>query len=75
MFFSRLFGQGLGLSVGEMMRNAHSAWLTEALASKREYPRIPVRRVDEGGFSKLLSMKNGEELAARWWDIALERVD
>jgi hypothetical protein len=75
MFFQRLFGHGLGLSVGEMMRNAHSAWLTEALASKREYPRIPIRRVDEGGFSKLLARDNGEALAARWWDAALERVD
>ncbi len=75
MFFERLFGQGLGLSVGEMMRNAHSAWLTEALASGREYPRIPLRRSDEGGFGKLLARGNGQELAKKWWDVALERVD
>lgn len=57
------------------MRNAHSAWLTEAVASNRPYPRIPIRRVDDGGFSRLMARANGEEVAARWWEVALERVD
>ena len=36
-------------SRAEQMRLAHSHWLTGALASGRPYPKIPLRRVAEGG--------------------------
>jgi hypothetical protein len=56
-------------------RRVHSEWLTRALSAGREYPRIPVRRVEVGGFSTLLQRANGWMLAARWWILALARVD
>ncbi len=75
MFFERLFGRGLGLSPGEVMRNEHSAWLTQALATRRDLPRIPVRPVEDGGFGKLMSLPNGADLAAKWWRVALDRFE
>jgi len=64
-----------GPTVGEAARHLHSRWLTEALASRREYPRIPVRRVEHGGFSGLLGRANGRNLAGQWWERALDRID
>jgi hypothetical protein len=60
---------------GEKARLVHSQWLTEALASGKPYPRIPVRPVVTGGFSRLMSRARGTELAQRWWEIALTRVE
>lgn len=56
-------------------RLVHERWLTRAVRSPGRYPRIPTRRVDTGGFSALLSRPGGGELAERWWELALERVD
>lgn len=60
---------------GQKARIAHSRWLTEALASGKAYPRIPVRPVITGGFSRLMNSRNGPRLAQRWWEIALGRVE
>ena len=60
---------------GQKARLVHSQWLTHALRSGKPYPRIPVRPVITGGFSRLLSRPRGSDLARRWWEIALERVD
>jgi hypothetical protein len=60
---------------GDKARLVHSQWLTEALASGKPYPRIPVRPVITGGFSRLMSSRHGPNLAERWWELALERVD
>jgi hypothetical protein len=59
----------------EVMRRTHSRWLTRAFASGREYPRIPVRAVSAGGFTRLMTRPGGPMLAERWWSCALERVD
>ena len=53
----------------------HSRWLSQALASGKPYPRIPLRPVITGGFSRLMSRPRGPELARRWWEAALSRVD
>ncbi|MEX2218360.1 MAG: hypothetical protein WD749_06325 [Phycisphaerales bacterium] len=55
----------------DLFRRAHERWLTAALASPRPIPRIPVRRVDRGGFDRLRARPGGRELAERWWSLAL----
>ncbi len=55
-------------------------WLTWALGrggsheSQPTLPRIPVKRVDEGGFEDLLRRPGGARLAEAWWDEALDMV-
>ncbi|MEX0776742.1 MAG: hypothetical protein WD042_13650 [Phycisphaeraceae bacterium] len=44
-----------------------SAFLTWALAEERQVPRIPCRRVDDGGFEALLARPGARALARRWW--------
>ncbi|MDX2130875.1 MAG: hypothetical protein SFY69_02335 [Planctomycetota bacterium] len=63
------------LTSSELFRRQHSLWLTRALRSGREYPRIPIRSVNAGGFSRLMSRPGGPALAERWWARALDRVD
>jgi len=60
---------------GAAARRQHSAFLTEALATGRRYPRIPMKPVEKGGFSFLQSLENGAQIAAKWWEMALELVD
>ncbi|MDX2148395.1 MAG: hypothetical protein SFZ23_12815 [Planctomycetota bacterium] len=67
-------GSGLPPDPGEVARRLHSAWLTAALASGRRFPRIPLRRVDAGGFDWLMSRPEGPQRAERWWKRALRRV-
>lgn len=62
-------------SRAEQMRLAHSHWLTGALSSGRPYPKIPLRRVAEGGFSALVATPDGRRWADLWWNAALDRVD
>jgi len=38
-------------------------------------PRIPVKKVSEGGFAGLMSTPAGRYRAERWWERALEQVD
>lgn len=59
---------------GELARRQHSQWLTRALASTQPVPHIPVRRVDEGGFTGQMRRKHGPGRAETWWTLALERV-
>jgi hypothetical protein len=61
-------------TLGEIYRAQHSAWLTWALSSGEEFPRIPTRRADAGGFAKILARSNGRALTERWWEIALRRI-
>ncbi|HCT46701.1 MAG: hypothetical protein CMJ35_14815 [Phycisphaerae bacterium] len=62
------------LDAGTRFRAEHSRFLTLALRSGRRYPRIPAKRVDQGGFSGLLKLDEGEKRAALWWAAALTRV-
>lgn len=63
-------------TTAELFRRQHSSWLTRAFRRPEgSVPRIPVRRVDEGGYSTMLNRPGGRERAAMWWTLALDRVD
>ncbi|MBU6412383.1 MAG: hypothetical protein KGS45_02830 [Planctomycetes bacterium] len=75
MFFRRLDDAWDAMTAGERARLLHSRWLTEALRSGRDLPRIPLRRVEEGGWEELLAKPKGRDVAERWWRRALRWVD
>ncbi len=58
-----------------LARRMHSRWLTQAIRAGSKVPRIPVRRVDEGGFDREMATPEGREWASAWWDEALSRPD
>lgn len=60
---------------GRLFRLIHERWLTRAVKSKLPYPRIPIRRVDAGGFDEVRQRPEARARADRWWALALERVD
>lgn len=72
----RWFGERSPLPAGLRMIREHSAWLTRMLgrSGDRRVPRIPVRRVSEGGFAKMMSTPAGRHRAERWWDRTLEKI-
>lgn len=76
--FRRMFSRD-GFSLpqfrGALFRRIHERWLTEALRSPTQYPRIPIRRVDEGGFDHVRAHPQARARADQWWDLALDRVD
>ena len=73
----RWFGGTARLDAGRRMIREHSAWLTRMLGRRRTrgIPRIPVRKVSEGGFSKLMSTPNGRFRAERWWERTLQSLE
>ena len=72
----RWFGEQARLDAGRRMIREHSAWLTHMLGRRTttSIPRIPVRKVSEGGFSGLMSTPGGRFRAERWWERTLRRV-
>ena len=58
----------------QMIRETE-AWVNWALANSDRIPRIPRRRVDEGGFSMLLKMPGARAAIGRWWSRTLDLVD
>jgi hypothetical protein len=60
---------------GKLFRLIHEQWLNRALRSRIPYPRIPVRKVDEGGFDRVHRNADARAHADRWWALALDRVD
>lgn len=62
------------LTFGERARRQLQRWLSAALESPTPLPRIPLRRVDRGGFDRLMSTPRGRAAAAAWWERTLERV-
>ena len=66
------------LPISSRMIREHSAWLTRMLRGaggrKARAPRIPVRRVSEGGFARLMSTPAGRYRAERWWERTLEKI-
>ena len=61
-------------SKAEAFRRTHERWLSRAIRSAMPVVRIPIRRVDAGGFDDLLSRPRGREAAGRWWRRALARL-
>jgi len=62
-------------TTAERMRDQHSAWLTVAVMTGKVYPRIPTRRVAQGGFDAMRMRPGGAARAEAWWRGALGRVD
>lgn len=58
----------------QMIRET-SAFLTWALAKDRGLPRVPRRRVDEGGFGPLLQIAGARALVDRWWARVLSTAE
>jgi len=58
----------------EQMISQTSAFLSWALREGRDLPRIPRRRVDEGGFTRLLRTPGARAAVAHWWGRVLDRV-
>lgn len=69
------FGAFFGESRAARMIREHSRWLTRAVRGNRSYPRIPVRRVSDGGFARLMSTRQGRRYAEQWWAGTLEKID
>jgi hypothetical protein len=59
----------------ERFRRVHETFLSRALASRAVFPRIPVRRVDRGGFDSLRARPGGRDACERWWSSAFDRLD
>lgn len=51
----------------EKMIRETNAFLSWSLAKDRGLPRIPRRRVDEGGFSTILRHPGAMAIVRRWW--------
>jgi hypothetical protein len=75
MFFRRVDDGWDALTAGERARLLHSRWLTDAMRSGRPMPRIPLRRVEVGGWEELLARPKGRDVAERWWRRALRWVE
>lgn len=63
-------------TAGERARRIHQTWLTMALrGSIGPMPRIPIRRVSDGGWDALLRTPAGRRWANRWWQRAFRQMD
>lgn len=51
-----------------------SAFLSWALREGGRMPRIPRRRVDDGGFTAFMRMPGAWAAVTRWWDAALDQL-
>ena len=51
-----------------------NAFLTWALAEDRHLPRIPRRRVSEGGFERLMQQPGARDAVNRWWSRTLSMI-
>lgn len=54
------------------MIDHHSQFLTMALRGDAETPKIPRRRVDQGGYSELMKRPGARAAALAWWDSVLK---
>jgi len=62
-------------SAAEAMRRFHSRWLTAALKHGARPPRIPLRRVSDGGWGELMATPEGQAWAEEFWQGAFEHPD
>lgn len=54
--------------IHQKMVDETSEFLTWALSEDRRLPRIPRKRVDQGGFRELLAVPGAKKLVHRWWN-------
>lgn len=52
-----------------------NAFLSATLAEESDLPRIPRRRVDEGGYSELMRFEGARELVDRWWSELMYQLE
>jgi len=69
------FHNGYSGSFARRLIREHAQWLTRALRSGRPQPRIPVRKVADGGFVRLSRTREGRRIAEQWWFSAFESMD
>jgi hypothetical protein len=50
-----------------------NAWLTWAVRSNHDIPKIPTRRVDRGGFTTMLQNEGAKSAVRHWWSNAIKR--
>ena len=74
MFFRRVFGWRSLEEAGRRARREHSQYLSRALLglTATQLPRIPTRRVDKGGFDKVMRDPRGKRVADLWWHKAFD---
>ena len=58
----------------QQMIDETGAWLTWALKSGVELPRIPRQRVDHGGYAQLLKSPGAKAAVEHWWYRTLDAV-
>ncbi|MEX2212529.1 MAG: hypothetical protein WD768_00280 [Phycisphaeraceae bacterium] len=51
-----------------------SRFITWALSQDEKVPRIPVRRVEKGGFSQAMKVPGARSMAARLWSRLLDTL-
>ncbi|MFG0327080.1 MAG: hypothetical protein ACF8SC_07435 [Phycisphaerales bacterium JB037] len=56
-------------------RLEHSIWLSRAVRRPHDYPRIPVRECELGGFDELMRRPGGDLIAKHWWLHAIDRAE
>ncbi len=66
-----LFGSNDPFDAGARVRRETETWLDRALAGEVHLPRIPVRRVSEGGFGHMSRSPEGRREMEAWWDRTL----
>jgi hypothetical protein len=57
------------------MRLLHSAWLTRAMQRGQRPPRIPTRKVEDGGWGSMMETPDGRAWAEEFWQGALEHSE
>lgn len=67
-------GRGLPRDLRREMIRETSAFLSWALAQGADMPRIPRRRVSEGGFAGLMQVPGARAAAAAFWERAFSRM-
>ncbi len=73
----RLFGLQRRIeNAGQRARRVHGQWLTQAiLGGGLSAPRIPTRKVTEGGFENVRKTCDGRVWADSWWRGAFRTTD
>jgi hypothetical protein len=57
------------------MRLLHSVWLTKALQQGARPPRIPTRKVEDGGWGSMMETPEGRAWAEEFWQGALDHPE
>ncbi len=73
--FNAMFSREFWAERGEAMRRVHSRWLSRAVQHGVRPPRIPVRKVTDGGWDALMSTPEGRAWADEFWQSAFEHPD